>query len=310
MAMQQFPAQQPTSVTPPPSDYEAILTQKIQQGVNLLKVKQDEEKRTGNPLSTKELAALMTSHENRLFTSGDVRRSVVQYRKAKTILVERNVGLIHAVIRSNSHLRKRGSYEELVQEGALGLIRASELYCPSSGNKFSTYATIWIKGVLGNSRFDQAIKIPSREKTKFNKLQAARRRVEGLGLELEGGGTRGDDGEMETNILNARFVESIDHESFSGSSDSSMVVDRHMAEVIEMKVDLVKVLADNLTDREQRMLRLRYGLNDGKSRSLAECARCMGLSNERVRTLGKSSLEKLRLVEGIDALTEYLVSVA
>ena len=70
------------------------------------------------------------------------------------------------------------------------------------------------------------------------------------------------------------------------------------------------MLADNLTDREQRMLRLRYGLNDGKSRSLAECARCMGLSNERVRTLGKSSLEKLRLVEGIDALTEYLVSVA
>eukprot|EP01083_Nonionella_stella_P168299 567801_1 len=95
-----------------------------------------------------------------------------------------NMGLVHAVVRSRMRESGRGlysydgvSYEEMVQEGSLGLLRAAELFDPSRGLRFSTYATIWIKGVLGNSDLSNTITLPLRERNKFKKIQTAKEEI-------------------------------------------------------------------------------------------------------------------------------------
>jgi DNA-directed RNA polymerase sigma subunit (sigma70/sigma32) len=95
---------------------------------------------------------------------------------AKQVLADRNLGLVHKAVRARIGSRRcrPGLYEELVQEGVLGLMRATELYDPSKGHRFSTYAYAWIKGVLSNSKANQIITVPTRERSLYNKIRAAR----------------------------------------------------------------------------------------------------------------------------------------
>merc|ERR1712038_97740 len=96
-------------------------------------------------------------------------------------------GLVHAVVRTRMRESGHGSvsfdgvsYEEMVQEGSLGLLRAAELFDPTRGLRFSTYATIWIKGVLGNSSLSEAITLPLREKNKWKKIQQSVEEISAL----------------------------------------------------------------------------------------------------------------------------------
>jgi len=82
------------------------------------------------------------------------------------------MGLVHAVVRQQ-RIMGDVTYAELVQEGSLGLLRAAELFDPSRGIRFSTYATIWIKGTLSNSHLKETIKLPRREKSKWNRIRQA-----------------------------------------------------------------------------------------------------------------------------------------
>merc|ERR1712137_1115878 len=106
-----------------------------------------------------------------------LRREVATYRRAKQLLVSANMGLVHTVVKKSYYdVRKRSgtTYEELVQEGSLGLLRSCRVFDPSRGVRFSTYATIWIKGTLSkSSTLDGAIKLPLNEKTKWNKIVKA-----------------------------------------------------------------------------------------------------------------------------------------
>merc|ERR1712087_728610 len=111
-----------------------------------------------------------------LESATQLRREVATYRRAKQLLVSANMGLVHTVVKKNYYDVRRTSgttYEELVQEGSLGLLRAAELFDPSRGIRFSTYATIWIKGQLSNSNVSEPVKLPQREKTKWNKIVKA-----------------------------------------------------------------------------------------------------------------------------------------
>lgn len=252
------------------------------------------------------------------------------YREAKAALTQANLGLVHAVIRANKTLKSASrSHEELFQEGSLGLLRAAELFDPTKGLRFSTYATIWIKGVLSNNGSGSSlITVPQREKTKWNKIRRAANAVlEETGFEpgteelstLTGLGVEEIE-QVTDSVLRARRTVSLDYRYTSqqakGDQNPFSVIqgDKSMqaqstAETLQLQADVVATMASNLDSRERRLLRLRYGLVDGKSRSLADCAEQMGLSKERVRKLNIACLEKLRLAKESSNLEEYLLTI-
>lgn len=253
-------------------------------------------------------------------TSSQLRRSIASYREAKSALVASNLGLVHAVVKNNKNYRSQRTYEELVQEGSLGLLRAAELFDPARGLRFSTYATIWIKGVLSNLQGNSLINIPARERSKWNKIRrAANEFSERNGREpsaSELSELTGMDASaiksVTSSFVRAKFTKSLDNADYHGYNalhyDASMT-QSCMVDELQMKADVVSMLAENLDERERRLLRLRYGLNDGKSRSLSECAEAMGLSKERVRKLNLQCLEKLREAKESANLEEYLLTI-
>jgi len=322
IAMAKHTAQSPMPrITP---DQEIELATTIQKGVKIFKIKKELE----NELCRDPTNAEWSEEAN--LSKAELRRTVSNYRDAKSALTQANLGLVHAVIRANKTPRTASrSHEELFQEGSLGLLRAAELFDPTKGLRFSTYATIWIKGVLSNNGSGSSlITVPQREKTKWNKIRrAANGHVEETGREpsnLELSTLTGMDiTEIEfvtDSVLRARHTLSLDYRytSHKGSGDhksfSILQVDKSMqetstAETLQLQADVVATMASNLDSRERRLLRLRYGLVDGKSRSLADCAEQMGLSKERVRKLNIKCLEKLREAKESSNLEEYLLTI-
>ena len=92
--------------------------------------------------------------------------------------------------------------------------------------------------------------------------------------------------------------------------DKSLQCEDELCETIQLKADVVATLARNLDPREARLMRLRYGLKDGKSRTMVECAEAMGLSRQRVQQLSAQCLKKLREADDAKSLQEYLLTVA
>jgi len=329
-------------VTP---EEEIELAKMIQRGVWLHKLKTDREAADGHSISRSEWAKL-ADIEN----ATQLRREVATYRRAKQLLVSANMGLVHTVVKKNYYdVRKRSgiTYEELVQEGSLGLLRAAELFDPSRGIRFSTYATIWIKGTLSNSHtLDGAIKLPAREKTKWNKIVKAHQE---LVKEQGGSDSNAYDDSMSTvsveeiadrldmkvedvimfqrKMKKVKSVLSLDYEykqQTRGGSDNanggqqllldmdkSMQADADLAERTQMQADVIAAMVRNLTPREGRLMRLRYGLTtDGQTRTIQECADAMGVSQARASQLAKACLKKLREAAEADSLEEYLLTIA
>lgn len=310
-------------VTP---EQEVELGKMIQKGVSLHKKKMDLEATLGREVTRQE----WTDHVG-LESPNELRRLVSDYRRAKQLLVTANMGLVHAVVKSQ-HSRKMGvTYEELVQEGSLGLLRAAELFDPSRGLRFSTYATIWIKGTLSNSHVVELITLPQREKSKWNKI---RRAHEELVAELDREPTPQEICDflemsveefftLKRKMTQANQVLSLDYEyntqtrggtagdSFAAlQNDRAFMADVDLAERAQLHADIVAALARNLDAREARLMRLRYGLADGHARSVADCAEAMGLGQTRVRQIAQQCLKKLREAQEMESLEEYLLTIA
>ena len=313
---------------------ELRLIKLIHEGAKLNGIKTDFEAENKREITREEWSNLAGKSQKEL------RRLVAEYREAKTTLVMANMGLVHAVVKNLYRYSLSGSADidkemDLVQEGSLGLIRAAELFDPSKGVRFSTYATIWIKGVLSHAQNHHTISVPSREKAKWNKISRAIKQLEqensdGNGINIESiSRTCGIPVEQVTVTLSkmplAKNILSLDmkynRHSRSGSTQSStnevglygdkaFMVDSDLAETIQMKTDVVAALARNLDSREARLMRLRYGLHDGQTRSITECAAAMGISKQRASQLAKGCLKKLREAEEAASLQEYLLTVA
>lgn len=309
---------------------ELELGRMIQRGVALHKLKNDFEEKQGREITRAEWTEIA-----KLDSPKELRKQVSAYRRAKQLLVSANMGLVHAVVKKQYGSIKRTTgltKEELIQEGSLGLLRAAELFDPSRGLRFSTYATIWIKGQLSNTHItDGSITLPQREKTKWNKITKAHG-------ELTKANNNEPSVEEIAHHLNMNVAEvlstkrkmsqaqqimSLDYEyaaqTRSGGdggklrsleNDKAFREDADLAERTEMHADVVAVMAQNLDAREARLMRLRYGLGDGKNRSLSECAEAMGLSQTRVQQLSKQCLKKLREAVEAQSLEEYLLTVA
>ncbi|WP_433118853.1 RNA polymerase sigma factor SigB [Micromonospora sp. CA-246542] len=248
----------------------------------------------------------------------DLELIVVEGRAAKDHLLEANLRLVVSI--AKRYTGRGMAFLDLIQEGNLGLIRAVEKFDYAKGYKFSTYATWWIRQAITRAMADQArtIRIPVHMVEQVNRMVRARREL-AVSLGREPGVAEiaraleipeyqvielisydrepvsldqavGDDGESAL----GDFVAAVDPRTDPGEGAAQG----------ELRNEVSVVLA-TLSQREQAVIRLRFGLDDGRQRTLDEVGREFGLSRERIRQIEKGTLLKLRAPERAQRLEAY-----
>ncbi|MCR5785722.1 MAG: RNA polymerase sigma factor RpoD [Eubacterium sp.] len=292
------------------ADEEIELAQKMEEGANAqTKINELNEEKEG---ATKKRQGEIEAE------IAELQKAIDAGEDAKKKLAEANLRLVVSI--AKRYVGRGMLFLDLIQEGNLGLIKAVEKFDYSKGYKFSTYATWWIRQAITRAIADQArtIRIPVHMVETINKLiRVSRQLLQELGREPL---PEEIAAEMKMPVERVREILKISQEPVSLETPIGEEEDSHLGDFIQddnvpvpadaaaftlLKEQLVEVLS-TLTDREQKVLRLRFGLDDGRARTLEEVGKEFNVTRERIRQIEAKALRKLRHPSRSRKLKDYL----
>ncbi|MBX5491611.1 MAG: RNA polymerase sigma factor RpoD [Chloroflexi bacterium] len=271
---------------------------------------------TGQPPAPEVIDEWLATHAEAADAHCRAKREAAEAARAG--LTEANLRLVVSV--AKKYIGRGMSLLDLVQEGNIGLIRAVEKFEFRKGYKFSTYATWWIRQAITRAIADQArtIRIPVHMVETINKLSRLYRRL----LQEKGREPTSEEigREMELAPEKVREIQKVSQEPVSLETPIGEEEDSHLGDFIEdhaapapaevasyqMLKEQVEEVLDSLSGRERRVLQLRFGLDDGRQRTLEEVGHEFGVTRERIRQIEAKALRKLRHPLRSKKLRDYL----
>jgi len=256
----------------------------------------------------------------------ELRREIKRMQAEKQLLVSANLRLVVSI--AKKYVNQGLAMPDLIQEGSLGLIKAAEKFDASRGFRLSTYATWWIRQSITRAIADHSrtIRLPVHMHDAVNNLRKAKRDLqqthgrpasqtelaEHMGLSLEK--LRAID--CTSTVSTISFETTLSRKKSSSGSQTGTTLERMLSDPkiqphdacdnTMLKEDLSRLLDSTLTERESHVLRLRFGLGDGRARTLEEIGQGLHVTRERVRQIEARALQKLRSPQASDQMVDYL----
>ncbi|BAQ64056.1 RNA polymerase sigma factor, RpoD/SigA family [Geminocystis sp. NIES-3709] len=292
-------------------EQEIVFGKQVQQMMTLQNIKQELAKDLNREPSIEEWATAVDK------TPDEIKKITHQGKRAKQKMIEANLRLVVAI--AKKYQKRNMEFLDLIQEGSLGLERGVEKFDPTKGFKFSTYAYWWIRQAITRAIAQQArtIRLPIHITEKLNKIKKTQRELSqklgrspspneiAVALELEPSQIREYFSIARQPIsLDVKVGDNQDTELSELLEDDGISPDSYITQEL-MRQDLHKLLGE-LTPQQQQVVKLRFGLEDGKELSLAKIGQRMNISRERVRQLEQQALAHLRKKRS--SVKEYIVA--